>query len=115
MLMLDKKNQLLGDLGDQINKIEFGLSLESTESPLDRIVRIEELKNSFTSLLTLKNKELIIFMMLNYEGFGLKEVRNFLFSRDGSLLPNYRLRKIESSAKRKIQRNLPHADVRVSV
>ena len=109
MLLLDKKTELLEDFRYRIAKIELELTPVSTESPLDRIVRIEDLKNSFSSLQNLKAKELVIFMMLNYEGLRLKDVCNFI--EDGSLMTNYRIRKIESSAKREIQRNLPHANV----
>jgi hypothetical protein len=85
------------------------------ESPLDRIVRIEELKNSFNALMTLNDREFVVFMLLNYDGLMLKDVCKFLFDEDGSLLTNYKIRKIESSVKRKIQRNMPHADVRISM
>ena len=64
MELVDKKLQLLEDFSDSISILKSHINPVSIESPLDRLLKIEALKYSLSSLMTLKTDELIIFMML---------------------------------------------------
>ena len=111
MLLSDKKTQLLQDLFDEINKLNSHYNPVSVEIPLDRMVRLEKLKHSFSSLQKLNTDELVVFLMLNYENRKLSDVRQLILKSSGRTFPNYKIRKIESFVKRKLQRNMPYANV----
>ena len=111
MELVDKKLQLLEDFSDSISILKSHINPVSLESPLDRLLKIEALKYSLSSLMTLKTDELIIFMMLNYENCKLSDVRKLILKTSGHSLPNYQIRKIESFVKRKLKRNLTYANV----
>ena len=82
------------------------ISDDSSVCPLERIIYLEEIKIAIDSILLLTNKELVVFMMRNYDKVSFGKIRKYFIKNRGEEISGYVLRNIEKTAFRKIRRNL---------
>ena len=78
----------------------------STESPLERFIFLEELKLVLNAALLLTNKELVVLMMRNYDGKSYPKICDYFYENRGEKLSEYVLHNIEKDALRKVRRKL---------
>ena len=78
----------------------------SATCPLERVIHLEEMKLVIDSILLLNNKELIVFMMRNYDKVSFGKIRKYFIENRGEEISGYVLRNIDKTAFRKVRRNL---------
>ena len=79
---------------------------DSTESPLERFIFLEELKLVLNAALLLTHKELVVLMMWNYDGWSFPKISDYFYENKGEKLSEYVLQNIEQDALRKVRRKL---------
>jgi hypothetical protein len=82
---------------------------DCTESPLERLIFLEELKLVLNAALTLSHKELVVLLMRNYDGKSYPKISSYFYENKGEELSEYILKNIEQDALKKVRRNLNFA------
>ena len=78
----------------------------SIESPLERVIFLEELKLVLNAALLLTHKELVVLMMRNYDNKSFYKIRDYFYENKGETIGRTALQTIENDAMRKVRRRL---------